>query len=244
MGEHRVRALLMGGQACVFYGAAEFSRDTDLAIVADAANLARLRRALDDLQAEVIAVPPFELKYLRRGHAIHFRCRHPEALRMRVDVMARMRGVPAFPKLWDRRTTFELPDGMRCDLLSLPDLVLAKKTQRDKDWPMIRRLVEAHYFQNSGKPGSAQIRFWLRELRTPQLLVETAQRHPLSSRRMTHRRPLLAHAVLGEMGKLEQALVDEEFAERKRDRAYWSPLRKELETFRREEIGLVRGKTG
>lgn len=28
--EHRVRALLMGGQACVLYGAAEFSRDTDL----------------------------------------------------------------------------------------------------------------------------------------------------------------------------------------------------------------------
>ena len=31
---HRVRALLMGGQACVFYGAAEFSRDTDLAVLA------------------------------------------------------------------------------------------------------------------------------------------------------------------------------------------------------------------
>ena len=30
----------MGGQACVFYGAAEFSRDTDFAILADAANLA------------------------------------------------------------------------------------------------------------------------------------------------------------------------------------------------------------
>ena len=52
MRARRVRALLMGGQACVFYGAAEFSRDTDLAIVADAANLARLRRALADLQAE------------------------------------------------------------------------------------------------------------------------------------------------------------------------------------------------
>ena len=37
-----VRALLMGGQACVFYGAAEFSRDTDFAIHADAANLNRL----------------------------------------------------------------------------------------------------------------------------------------------------------------------------------------------------------
>jgi len=32
----------MGGQACVFYGAAEFSRDTDLAILAEASNLERL----------------------------------------------------------------------------------------------------------------------------------------------------------------------------------------------------------
>jgi len=30
---HQVRALLMGGQACVFYGGAEFSRDTDLAVL-------------------------------------------------------------------------------------------------------------------------------------------------------------------------------------------------------------------
>ena len=37
MRARRVLALLMGGQACVFYGAAEFSRDTDLAVVADAA---------------------------------------------------------------------------------------------------------------------------------------------------------------------------------------------------------------
>jgi len=159
MRAHRVRALLMGGQACVFYGAAEFSRDTDFAIIADAANLARLRKALAELQAEPIAVPPAALKFLRRGHAIHFRCQHPEALRMRVDVMSKMRGVDSFPRLWKRRTTIELPDGTKCDLLSLPDLVQAKKTQRDKDWPMIRRLVEAHYFQNRAKPNPAQIRF-------------------------------------------------------------------------------------
>jgi hypothetical protein len=225
----------MGGQACVFYGAAEFSRDTDLAILADAANLARLRRALADLQAEVIAVPPFEMKYLRRGHAIHFRCRHPEALRMRVDVMAKMRGVDAFSKLWNRRTTIELPDGIRCDLLSLPDLVRAKKTQRDKDWPMIRRLVEAHYFQNSAKPGPAQIRFWLQELRTPQLLVEIAQRHAVLCRRLVSARPLLAHAALGKTEELERVLMAEESAERKRDRQYWSPLRVELEKLRHAE---------
>ena len=73
--------------------------------------------------------------------------------------MAKMRGVEVFQKRWKRRTFVELQDGLRCDLLSLPDLVQAKKTQRDKDRPMIRRLVEAHYFQNRSKPNSAQHRF-------------------------------------------------------------------------------------
>jgi len=45
-----VRALLMGGQACVFYGGAEFSRDTDFAIEADAANLERLNAAMRELR--------------------------------------------------------------------------------------------------------------------------------------------------------------------------------------------------
>ena len=61
----------MGGQACVFYGAAEFSRDTDLAILASDDNLAHLRFALDELQAETIAVPDFEIAHLHRGHAVH-----------------------------------------------------------------------------------------------------------------------------------------------------------------------------
>ena len=45
MASHQVRALLMGGQACVFYGAAEFSRDADLPNLADAGNLERLEAA-------------------------------------------------------------------------------------------------------------------------------------------------------------------------------------------------------
>ena len=232
MRAHRVRALLMGGQACVFYGAAEFSRDTDFAILADAANLVRLRKALADLRAETIAVPPFELKYLRLGHALHFRCQHPEALRMRVDVMSKMRGVDAFAKLWKRRTTIELPDGTKCDLLSLPDLVQAKKTQRDKDWPMIRRLVEAHYFQHRNQPNPAQLKFWLRELRTPELLVELARRYPVICLRSAKRRALIGHAQAGRLGKLEQALLAEETAERQRDREYWLPLNTELEKLR------------
>lgn len=222
----------MGGQACVFYGAAEFSRDTDLVIVADAANLARLRKALAELHAAPIAVPPFSLKYLRRGHAIHFRCQHPEALRMRVDVMSKMRGVDSFDKLWRRRTTIELPDGTKCDLLALPDLVQAKKTQRDKDWPMIRRLVEAHYFQHHAKPNPAQTRFWFLELRTPELLLALAGRQPVIGRRLVSLRPLLSRALTSQRAELERALGLEELAERELDRRYWLPLRSELEKLR------------
>ncbi len=223
----------MGGQACVFYGAAEFSRDTDFAVLADAGNLARLRQALADLQADVIAVPPFQVKYLRRGHAIHFRCRCPAAFRMRIDVMARMRGVDSFARLWRRRTVIRLPDGGTCDLLALTDLVQAKKTQRDKDWPMLRRLVEAHYFENRRRPSTVQIKFWLRELRTPELLIEVGQKFPRLCRRLALVRPLLKTALAGRADQLEARLAAEELAVRRRDRIYWRPLRKELEQLRR-----------
>lgn len=224
----------MGGQACVFYGAAEFSRDTDFAILADAQNLARLRKALAELRAEPIAVPPFEIKFLRQGHAVHFRCHHPEALRMRVDVMSKMRGVDPFAKLWKRRTTLQIPGGEKCDLLSLPDLVQAKKTQRDKDWPMIRRLVEASFFESRVKPNAAQVRFWLAELRTPELLIEAARKNSSVAEQLAVKRPLLRHALAGDSSKLEKALAAEEQTEREKDRHYWLPLKKTLEKLRHD----------
>jgi len=225
----------MGGQACVFYGAAEFSRDTDLVILADAANLRRLRKALAEVEAEVIAVPPFHIRHLRKGHAIHFRCLHPELQRMRVDVMSRLRGVGPFEALWRRRTTLLLPDGFAVDLLSLPDLVRAKKTQRGKDWPMIGRLLEAHFFGYRGHPTRERIRLWLLELRTPELLIEAARRHRDSCERLIRKRPLLLHAMQGDEPGLEAALREEEAREREADRRYWQPLRAELERERRRK---------
>jgi len=229
---NRVRALLMGGQACVLYGAAEFSRDTDLAILASPANLVRLRRALADLKAESIAVPPFEPRYLAKGHAIHFRCRHPEAAGMRVDIMTTMRGVDPFPTLWRRHTTTVLVDGTTCELMSLPDLVRAKKTQRDKDWPMLRRLLEASYFSHRERPTPQQLRFWLLELRTPELLIEVASARPHLRRRLNKTRPLLSLAEPGNEIAIADALLDEELAEREADRRYWAPLKQELERLR------------
>ncbi|MCU0915542.1 MAG: hypothetical protein MUC88_13385 [Planctomycetes bacterium] len=232
MASHQVRALLMGGQACVFYGAAEFSRDTDLLILADTANLARLEAALHDLQAERIAVPPLSLDYLRRGHAVHFRCHQPEAAEMRVPVMSHWRGVEDFEILWGRRTTLTDADGTVYELLSLPDLVQAKKTQRSKDWPMLQRLVEAHYLQHRVEATPQQQRFWLQELRTPELLVEATQRWPELAEQIARQRPLLRVARTGQLDRLREALSAEEQTERQYDRVYWQPLKAELERLR------------
>ena len=224
----------MGGQACVIYGGAEFSRDTDLALLSDSDNLTRFEVALTELQAERIAVPPLAKSFLDAGLAVHFRCHHPEASGLRVDVMSKMRGIDPFGSLWERRTTRVLSDGLTVELLSLPDLVRSKKTQRDKDWPMIRRLLEADYFSTEPtQVTDEKVTFWLLELRTPELLIEVAQTHPEATERLASLRPLLTEALHRNLPGLEQGLNDELAKEVAADKAYWAPLRAQLEQLRR-----------
>jgi hypothetical protein len=225
----------MGGQACVFYGAAEFSRDLDLFILAESANLERLKEALSDLEAEPIAVPELTEAHLRRGHAVHFRCHRSDVEKLRIDLMAHLRGGPSFEDLWDRRTTIEV-EGEPIDILALEDLVAAKKTQRDKDWPMISRLVERSWFSSKDQPSDKQIEFWLRELRTPELLLEIAELHPKAARSVAPLRPAIAAALGASAPAVEDALKEEEREERRNDREYWAPLKLELEQFRKQRI--------
>lgn len=237
LGLHRVRYLLIGGQACVLYGAAEFSRDTDIALLAEPDNLDRLSRALAALEADCIAVPPFHADYLSRGHAIHFRCQHPDARGMRIDVLSVMRGVGAFEELWQRRTTWEDESGTRIEIMALADLVQAKKTQRDKDWPMIRRLVEANFVEHHADPTPEQVLFWLRECRTSAILLQLARQYPDQLAAVTRERPLLRLARAGDEAGLAKQLEREEKQQREADRAYWIPLRAELEELRRKGQG-------
>lgn len=147
--------------------------------------------------------------------------------------MAKMRGVAEFPDLWERRTTLQGEDGMIYELMSLSDLVQAKKTQCDKDWPMIRRLIEADRVACQGTPAPEQALFWLREGRTPELLLELARQFPDEAQSMAVGiRPLLKAALLGEEAGIETGLAEEERAERAADRAYWELLKKELERMR------------
>ena len=222
----------MGGQACVFYGAAQFSKDIDFALLADEENYARLQAALLELKADRIAVPEFDPAVLARGHAVHFRCQVPKAAGIRVDVMTRLRDLADFPILWARRTTIEDEDGTLYDLLAVEDLVQAKKTQRARDWPVIEALVEGHYRGLQSEPTAARIAFWLRESRTPERLMSLVRNYPDEARALSIQRPLLRDALKATHDALAEALDAEVRAEMAKDRAYWEPLKRELEAMR------------
>ena len=226
----------MGGQACVFYGAAQFSKDVDFAILADTENYARLHAALAELGARRIAVPRFDPAVLARGHAVHFRCQAEGVEGLRVDLMTRLRDLPDFQTMWERRTTITDDDGNVYELLAVEDLVQAKKTQREKDWPVISALVEGHFRQFHHEPTPNRILFWLRESRTPERLRELVSRFPAETKTILGSRPLLAQAISGDLEPLRAALDAEVRVEQAKDRAYWEPLRREIEGFRREEL--------
>jgi hypothetical protein len=224
----------MGGQACVFYGAAQVSKDIDLVILAADENFERLQEALGELKARRIAVPRFDPALLERGHAVHFRCSAQGVEDLRVDIMSRLRDLPPFSVLWERRTTFA-DAGSEYDLLCIPDLVEAKKTQREKDWPVISLLVSIHWRENEHAPRADWIDFWLREARTPELLSELCERFPAEAAALQSQRPLLSLVNAADFEPLRAALDAEVRAVQAKDRAYWEPLRKELEQFRRDE---------
>ena len=187
-------------------------------------------RALGALDA-VVAVPPLEERHLLKGHAVHLRCRREDVAGLRIDLMSSLRGVGGFEELWARRTTIEV-GGEPIDLLAMEDLVRAKKTQRDKDWPMIRRLVEQSYYEHSAGTSQELVRFWLRELRTPELLVEVARAHPELARAEAVLRPAVQAALSARLEDVSDALEAEEREERRKDREYWAPVKLELEKFR------------
>ena len=77
------------------------------------------------------------------------------------------------------------------------------------------------------------MRLWLREGRTSELLIDLARLFPDHAAGMaTGIRPPLNAALRGDEAEVAASLGEEARAERAADRAYWVPLRKELEQMR------------
>ncbi len=233
--KHHVKCLLIGGQACIIYGAAEFSRDSDFVVLSSSQNLKHLKKALEKLEAERIYVPPLKAEYLKRGHACHFRCHRQEVKGLRVDIISKLRGCEPFNKLWKRKNTVLLQSGSTIDVIGLADLVQCKKTQRDKDWLMLKRLVDNDILMNKSSPSVRRIKWWFQETRGANLLIELAKKYPKIAEACLPERPLLSSAIIGNLQKLNSQLRDEEMQERRKDIEYWAPLRKELEQLRHKK---------
>ncbi|MBU2574725.1 MAG: hypothetical protein KKH28_11680 [Elusimicrobia bacterium] len=230
--KQKVKSLLIGGQACIVYGAAEFSRDSDFVVLASAENLRALNGALKLLKAAPVYFPELSLACLLKGHAVHFRCGAPGVRDLRVDIMAKLKGCDSFPKLWSRRKRVKVSGIGAIDIIALEDLVQSKKTRRDKDWLMLGRLVENDVFIHSGAGPASKIRWWLMESRAPETLARLCADYPEQACKVIARRPLLREAGKNNLKKLSALLKKEEAAERAKDSAYWSPLKKELERLR------------
>ena len=136
--------------------------------------------------------------------------------------------------------TIALPAGTEdaevlVDVMALEDLVAAKKTQRDKDWPMLRRLVDASYAAaRDDVVTEAQVEFWLAELRSPAFLLEVIARYPEAAARSSREAVQAAVRAALNSDVVDAALAEEQATIMAEDRAYWAPLRRELEALRHE----------
>ena len=148
----------------------------------------------------------------------------------RDDENARLRD--SFVELWERRMTLQDDDGVVYEILGIEDLVKAKKTQCDKDWPMIQRLVDAHYDAFRNHPTDDQVRFWLRESRNPEVLITIAATFPEIRDQLLSTRPVLQETFSASRTAVRQSLRDEELKERNADERYWQPLKAELVSLR------------
>ena len=96
-------------------------------------------------------------------------------------------------------------------------------------------MLTIHYRENSASPRADWVEFWLKEARAPEMIVELCQRFRAAALDSTARRPLLRHAIEDDLAALRTALDAEVRVEQDKDRAYWEPLKRELETLRRRD---------
>ncbi len=135
-----VEYLLISGRASVLYGAATFSEDVDVWIRPSVANARRLLRALAAGRGRVyMLTPPMTLRNMKFGHGFHFTLpRGADTLYL--DVMAVPPRVGSFLDALRRANVMRGPLGP-VRVVSIPDLVELKKTQRFLDYDVISNPV-------------------------------------------------------------------------------------------------------
>jgi len=225
-----VRYLVISGQACILYGASQFTEDIDLWIQPASSNLASFLRAMARVKARVYKLtPPITLKYVRKGHGFHFRIGRDLFL----DVMGRPPRVGRFLGAFSRAREFKTDWGTL--RVSAPeDLVLLKQTNRPGDYEAISNLVRLRALEDT--EDLAVLRWALLNTFDVADLVDFALR-AMDKLRQWPPRPAL-HALLPvtaaarppdrRIRRAAQLLAVEMGEAQERGRRYWRPIVSEL----------------
>ena len=226
-----VRYLVISGQACILYGASQFTEDLDLWIQPAPKNLKSFLRAMARVKARVYKLtPPLTMKHLRKGHGFHFRI----GRELFLDVMGRPPRVGGFLEAFSRAREF------RTDWGTLPvsapeDLVLLKRTNRPGDYEAVSNLVRFRVSEE--REDAAVLRWALLSTFDLSDLVEFTLRAADKLRRWPSRPAL--HALLPltatssripdrRLRRAAQLLAVEMGEVQERGRRYWRPIVAEL----------------
>lgn len=214
----RVDALVVGGQAAIFYGAAYYTQDLDLWIRPTSETVDRFLKALGDLKARVHKLtPPMTPRFVRRGHAFHFILPQRGSSPVYLDVMGRPPRVGTFEGA-RRRAVRGRVAGVVMPFVAIEDLVEMKKTNRPGDYEVISSLAKIRLAQAS-RPSAA--------------LVRWALDHCFRSEDYS---AILAAHGLRRQGGLDRRLEKRMAILMARGRRYWLPLIHELKGLRRRGL--------
>lgn len=184
------RAVLSSGQAVVLHRLAVASKDGDWILRETPEALAHVLRVVEDRGAVYRFGAPLDIRWMRGGWSAHFEFREA-ALRVRTDFVTRPPRIEPdrLAALWAESGAGDIP------IVGVRDLIELKKTNREKDYPIIGDL--ARLLSN---PLDRML-----QSRSAQDLLRMAEEHPAALAEALSRRPALAAVGRGR-DALEAAL--------------------------------------
>jgi hypothetical protein len=186
----QLRAILCSGQAVVLHRLAVMSKDGDWILREREDALAHVLEVLDSRGARYRFGAPLDVRWMAGGWSAHFEFRH-EALRVRTDFFTRPPRITAerLGQLWQEQERNALP------FVGVVDLAEMKKTNRERDYPVIGELARL----------MTAPRDQLLYSRSAQDLLALAEEHPALTAELAQERPVLA-ALSGGRDAVEAAL--------------------------------------
>ena len=130
--------LLASGQAVVYYRLALMSKDGDWILEETPEACQRVLEVLSRYGARYRSGAPLDVRWLAGGWSSHFELFDAQQRRIRCDFFTRP---PRIPMAWLEQAFAAPSSPGELTVIDLPSLILMKKTQRAKDYPIIGELA-------------------------------------------------------------------------------------------------------